>query len=324
VCEAKLNAVTIDNEQVPAEVLMQLREHGLNLHPSPDAVFLMQDKTRQKAWLASLGVPCPKQIFTGTVSEFLKKNVAPRYPVCMKSAQGGYDGKGVWILSDRDDALETLLRLPKGLQVVVEEYVNISKEYSLVFCKDIFGTVKYYPVIENQHRGGILEYSVCPAQICEKTRRIIEVCGAAVAQKLNTLGVCCIEFMEDTNGILFANEMCVRPHNSAHLTIEGAVTGQFEQHIRSIMGLPVGSTRVFRPAVMVNILGTADAAAITCDGLGQVLQEESVYLHLYGKTGMKENRKIGHITVLDETETLAQQKAERAINSLTIREASGE
>jgi 5-(carboxyamino)imidazole ribonucleotide synthase len=214
----------------------------------------------------------------------------------------GYDGKGQWMLRTAAD-VEKLRRELSGIPLVLEKFVEFTREVSMLGVRAGTGEMAFYPVIENHHRGGILRLSIAPApNLTAELQEMAESATRKVLEALEYVGVLCIEFFE-VGGKLLANEMAPRVHNSGHWSIEGAVTSQFENHLRAVMGLPLGSTAVMGHSAMVNLIGELPEAA-------EVLKVPNVHLHLYGKEP-RPGRKVGHVTVrADKFEKLQQRLAE--------------
>lgn len=321
VLTAKTDVVTYESEQLPVAALKRLSDEGGSVWPSASTLGLMQDKSLQRDWLREKKIRCPEEFFRGTLGEYLKTSHCYPLPVIIKTFTEGYDGKGIRFLMNEEDLQSELAGIPPNTNIIVEELLNIHKEYSMIYSHDIYGKLRFFPTIENVHRQGILTLSKGPAEVDSHTELQMVAYAQIISSALRDYGVFCIEFIEDSQGIVYVNEICSRPHNSGHLTIEGCMTGQFEQHIRSIAGLPLGSTRIIKPAAMVNILGKSGIREFVFTALEEALRVEGVHLHIYGKDSIAANRKIGHITALDDCADFAAQKAANALDVLKIGES---
>jgi len=216
----------------------------------------------------------------------------------LKTCRMGYDGKGQWLLRTAEDVEEARTELP-DVTLILEKFVPFTRELSILGVRGRSGEVAFYPLIENHHRGGILRLSLAPApRLTASLQQEAENAARKVLEELGYLGVLCIEFFE-VGGRLLANEMAPRVHNSGHWTIEGAVTSQFENHLRAILGMPLGSTAAVGVSAMINLIGEIPESA-------EVLNVSNAHLHLYGK-GPRAGRKLGHVTVrADQFEKLQQ------------------
>lgn len=323
IIEAGPDVLTYESEQFPVEALEKVSAVGFSVWPSPTSLRLMQDKSKQRDWLRSKGICCPEEFFRGALEDYIKTSHRYPLPVVIKTFTDGYDGKGVRFITDEEDIHSELAGMPPDTNIIVEEALCIHKEYSMIYCHDIYGKLRFYPTIENVHSHGILKLSKGPAEVDSPSEFQMKEYANIISRELRDYGIFCIEFIEDVNGNIYVNEICSRPHNSGHLTIEGCVTGQFEQHIRSIAGLPIGSTRMIKPAAMVNILGKSNILEFSFTAIEEALKIEDVHVHIYGKDSIAPNRKIGHITALDDRVEFAAQKASNALDVLKIEAIHG-
>jgi 5-(carboxyamino)imidazole ribonucleotide synthase len=306
------SAATTEFENVPAPSLERLSRR-IPVYPGASAVAIAQDRVAEKAFIAQCGIPvAPYRVIRHR--EDLLEVPETLFPAILKAARLGYDGKGQVRVANRDEALAAFGR--PGLQgesaglggvpCVLEQRLALAREVSVVVARAHDGSTQAYPVSENEHRGGILALSIVPARVSEAIARQATEATRQIAQALDYVGVLCVEFFVLQDGRLVANEMAPRPHNSGHFSIDACVSSQFEQQARILAGLPLGSTRLMNPAVMVNLLGDVWEAAQTlaADPSAQpdwsgVLQYPGAKLHLYGKAEARVGRKMGHITVLD-------------------------
>ena len=291
--------MTFDHEHVPAEHLRALADSGVTVRPGPDALLHAQDKLAMRSRLTAAGIPCPRwrriddaASLAGFAAE------AGGWPVVLKTARGGYDGKGVWLVESAAEAEPVLAgAAARGLELLAEERVDFARELAVVLARSPYGQVAVYPVVETVQTGGICREVLAPAPGLRAGRAVAAVQVAmAVAAELDCTGVLAVEMFETADGVL-VNELAMRPHNSGHWTIDGAVTSQFEQHLRAVLDLPLGSPRALAPAaVMVNVLGGAETDVYR-RYLHCMAGDPELKIHLYGKE-VRPGRKIGHVTVM--------------------------
>jgi 5-(carboxyamino)imidazole ribonucleotide synthase len=229
-------------------------------------------------------------------------------PAVMKTATGGYDGKGQWVLKREDElaeAFETLSRA--GTELIVEQYVPFQMELSVVAARNPAGELAVFPTAENIHRENILHLTIVPARVSKEVRAKAEAIARTIVEKLDVIGLLAIEMFLTADGELYVNELAPRPHNSGHYTMDACVTSQFEQHVRAVCNLPLGATDLLSPVVMVNILGEHLAPVLErIDALPRTAK-----LHLYGKAESKPKRKMGHLNVLAPSVEEALEKIEQ-------------
>ena len=300
---ALAQAVTTEFENVPAAALEFLGRTA-RVSPSAASVAIAQDRVSEKTFLAGHGFAvAPFAVLRSAVEA---GGVDPALlPGIVKSARLGYDGKGqvrVATPGETAAAFESLGRVA----CVLERYVDLACEISVVVARDDGGATVTWPVSENRHRNGILDVSIVPARVDDTLAARARETATAIAAALDYRGVVCVEMFVTRTGELLVNELAPRPHNSGHYTIDACATSQFEHQARVLAGLPRGDTRVLAPAVMVNLLGDlwfpADAAAGPREpDWGGVLREPLAKLHLYGKHEPRRGRKMGHVTCLGET-----------------------
>ena len=296
-------AVTTEFENVPAAALERLAR-SIPTRPGAAAVRVTQDRVAEKTFVAGLGFAVAP--FTPLLTESDCKGLpASRFPGIVKTARLGYDGKGQIPVTSEADALEAFRAL-KGQPCVLEQRIPLEREISVLVARGADGATVVWPIAENQHRDGILDVSIVPARIGEDLAGKARAMGTATAERLDYVGVLCIEMFVARDGSLLVNEMAPRPHNSGHWTIDGAVTSQFEQQCRALVGAPLGATRAHSPAVMINLLGDiwferATASAPREPDWDAVLREPLAKLHLYGKHEPRRARKMGHVTFVGDS-----------------------
>ncbi|WP_407653378.1 5-(carboxyamino)imidazole ribonucleotide synthase [Brevibacillus ruminantium] len=269
---------------------------------------ITQHRIREKTAIRELGIPVAPFCVVESKESLRQAVQELGLPAVMKTATGGYDGKGQWVLrseAELDEAYETLAKA--GTELIVEQFVPFVMELSVIAARNPAGELAVFPAAENVHIDNILHLSIVPARIPEAVRRKAEEIARKIAEKLDVVGLVAVEMFLGANGELYVNELAPRPHNSGHYTMDACVTSQFEQHVRAVCNLPLGSTELLSPVVMVNILG---------EHLEPVLERierlpRTAKLHLYGKADSKPKRKMGHINVLASTVEAALSEIDR-------------
>jgi len=308
-----VSVVTFEFENVPAEAV-EAAEALAPVRPSGSVLYTTQNRLREKNFLARNGFPVAP--FRHVVSRDELKSALEEVgrPAVLKTAGFGYDGKGQTRVSSDEDA-ERAVEALKGQEGVVEAFVDFEREVSVVAARTARGEFAHYGVIENAHSRHILDLSVAPARVSEETARAAVEIARSVLEALDVVGVMCVEFFLTRDGRLLVNELAPRPHNSGHLTFDACVTSQFEQQLRAVCCLPLGSTELMRPAAMANLLGDLWNAGEP--DWREALKFTDVKLHLYGKTEPRAGRKMGHLTALAPTPEEAARKARAARSALT-------
>ncbi|ASJ17298.1 5-(carboxyamino)imidazole ribonucleotide synthase [Thermococcus chitonophagus] len=288
------DVLTYDIEHVNVKVLKELEEEGYPVYPSPRILEVIQDKLVQMEVMRKARIPVPK--FVRADREELKEKAREfGFPLVQKTRKGGYDGKGVMVIKTEEE-LDKLLPADSMLQ----EFVNIEKEIAVMVARDQYGNVEVYPVVEMVfNEANILDFLVVPARIPEDKAEEAQEIAMRVVKALDGVGIFGIEMFLDKDGRILLNEIAPRPHNSGHYTIEACMTSQFEQHVRAITGLPLGSSELLVPAVMFNLLGEGYGKPKVV-GLKEALSYPGVYVHVYGKPVVRPLRKMGHVTVVNK------------------------
>ena len=288
------DVLTFDHEQVPPEHVRTLAGAGHTVLPGADALLHAQDKLVMRERLGALGLPVPRWAPVSSAAE-LADFAGGAWPVVVKTARGGYDGRGVWVLRS---AAEVEPLLAAGTPLLAEELVPLRRELAAVVARSPFGQGAAWPVVQTVQADGICVEVLAPApglapEVAEEAERI----ALTVARELGVVGVLAVELFERTDGTLLVNELAMRPHNSAHWTIEGSVTSQFEQHLRAVLDYPLGSTASVAPVtVMANVLAGEDGPPGTDERVHHLSARwPHLKIHLYGK-GPRPGRKIGHVT----------------------------
>jgi 5-(carboxyamino)imidazole ribonucleotide synthase len=286
--------VTFDHEHVPTEHLHALADDGLAVRPGPEALVHAQDKAVMRERLGSLGVPCPRNAVVGSVADV----EAFGFPCVLKTTRGGYDGKGVWFVGSAEDCAEPFATAEaSGVRLLAEERVDFRRELSAVVARSPSGQAAAYPVVASTQQDGICLEVVAPApDLAEHLALEAQRIALTVAKELDVTGVLAVELFETVDGRVLVNELAMRPHNTGHWTQDGAVTSQFENHLRAVLDLPLGSPAPReRWTVMVNILGGEDGVGRLYDGYPHALaRDPRLRVHLYGKD-LRPGRKVGHV-----------------------------
>ncbi len=319
---AACDVVTFDHEHVPAEVLEALVATGTPVHPSPEALRFAQDKLAMRERLTALGVPCPRWVRADTAADVAAFGAEVGWPVVAKTPRGGYDGKGVRVVGADDDLGDWLERAASaGTGLLLEERVAFRRELAVLLARSPSGQAAAWPVVETVQTDGICTAVLAPAPDLDAglAGRVVEA-GLLVAGELGVTGVLAVELfeVEDADGTpgFVVNELAMRPHNSGHWSMDGAVTGQFEQHLRAVLDLPLGSPRPREPwTVMANVLG-GDYPELYPAYRHVMARDPEVKVHLYGK-GVRPGRKIGHVNLSGDDLPDLRERAGHAADYLT-------
>jgi 5-(carboxyamino)imidazole ribonucleotide synthase len=310
---SRVDAVTFEFENVPSASVDIVSRHA-PVRPSGHVLHVTQHRAREKTFLAGAGLPVTPFALIDSEPSLAEAVARLGCPAVLKTASFGYDGKGQAKVARADAALaawDAIGRQP----AVLEAFIDFACEVSVVAARGADGAVAHYGVIENSHRHHILDVSTAPGDVPPRAAAEAGAIARAVLEALDLVGLLCVEMFFTRDGRLLINELAPRPHNSGHLTFDAAVTSQFEQQLRAVCGLPLGSTALLRPAAMANLLGDLwsdgeprwDAACAFPD----------VKLHLYGKTSARPGRKMGHLTALAATASEAKDLVVAARAALT-------
>jgi 5-(carboxyamino)imidazole ribonucleotide synthase len=307
------DVVTFDHEHVPGPHLRTLERAGVRLRPGPDALHYAQDKRAMRERLAGLGIACPRFAPAKGLDDVTAFAVCSGWPVVLKAVSGGYDGKGVWVCETPAEAAEVLAH---GLDLIVEEYVAFERELAMLVARSPAGQAAVYPVVQTVQRDGICREVLAPAPgLASGTATAAQRLGVEISAGLGVTGMLAVELFETSGGLL-VNELAMRPHNSGHWTIEGARTSQFEQHLRAVLDLPLGSpVLTARHAVMVNVLG-GENPDLHSRLLHVMAADPGLRVHLYGKL-VRPGRKVGHVTALGDDVEALRDRAWRAARYLS-------
>lgn len=311
------DVVTLEWENIPTATVRRVTETS-PVYPSADVLRVAQDRRREKQTLADFGLPVTPFAAVETFEDAKRAADQFGYPIVLKTTRCGYDGKGQRLVRTAD-ALAATCESFAGEPLVAEKWIAHQRELSVLIARNFRGEMAVYPLFENRHEHHILDLSICPADDLERYQEPAERIARVAAESLGVVGLLCVELFQTLDGQLLINEVAPRPHNSGHLTIEAAVTSQFEQHVRAVCGLPLGATTVTRPAAMVNLLGDlwqTPSPAATSPAFENVFAVPEAHLHLYGKASARAGRKMGHITALADTVEEAIERAETARQSI--------
>ena len=315
----KVDVITYEFEHINAQALQELEAEGHKVYPSSETLLHIQNKYDQKMWLRQNDLPVPDFKKVETPEDIREAGKIFGYPMMLKTCTGGYDGKGNAPVDTEADVERAFEALGSGkLPLMVEAFCPFEKEVSILVCRSVNGDVKVFPVAENVHKDSILDETTVPANISEtSTEKAMDIARRAV-HAFNAYGMLCIELFVTADGEVLVNELAPRPHNSGHYTIEGCVTSQYENHIRGILGLPLGSAELIRPTVMKNIIGQYSVDKAEVKGLEEAYAIGEVKVHIYGKEKLSKGRKMGHITVTDTTVESALEKARLAHSKISF------
>ncbi|MEW9121758.1 MAG: 5-(carboxyamino)imidazole ribonucleotide synthase [Thermotaleaceae bacterium] len=316
----KSDVLTYEFEHIGVEVLKGLEARGHVIYPCPQSLGIIQNKYLQKKVLETEGLPVPAFIKIDNMEDLQKAGEDFGYPFLLKACTGGYDGKGNVLIKNQEEIQRAYGQLGGGeIPLMAEIFVPFEKEVSLLACRSTRGEIALYPVGENFHEDNILIETRVPADISKEVSERALQLGHRVMEVFAGVGMFCVEMFVTGWGEVYINEVAPRPHNSGHYSIEGCVTSQFEQHMRAILELPLGETTLFRPTVMINLLGEEghEGKAII-QGLEEALKLPGVKVHIYGKKETAPKRKMGHVTVTASGIEEAVSIAEEATKYLKI------
>lgn len=297
-----VDVVTFDHEHVPNEILLELERRGKAVHPRPSALQYAQDKIVMREKLAELGVPIPEWVATADPAELTRFISEHGGAAVVKTARGGYDGKGVRVVTDAAEVSDWFADLAEGERLLIEEKVDFVRELSQLVARRPSGEMRSWPVVETVQRDGVCAEVIAPAPVANATTLATAAqIGHTVAEGVAVTGVLAVEMFETTDGRVLVNELAMRPHNSGHVTIEGSVTSQFEQHLRAVADLPLGSPAMTASAaVMVNVLGGPAEGTMALRYPTVLAAYPNAKVHSYDKTP-RPGRKVGHVTVTGDS-----------------------
>ncbi len=313
-----LDMLTIEIENVNVEALEKLEGEGLTVYPPTKVIRLIQNKARQKLFYIDNQIPTAsfsRYAYSNEIKDSIS-NSALGFPFVWKSAQFGYDGQGVKIVR----SFEELNELP-NVECIVEELIDFKTELAVIAVRSAAGEIKTYPVVEMEFHpeANQVEYVICPAriedQIAEKARKI----AIRLVDELEHIGLLAVEMFLTHDGDILVNEVAPRPHNSGHYSIEASYTNQFEQHLRAILGLPLGNTESKLGGIMVNLVGEeGHQGDVVYENIEKILEMEGVTPHIYGKRQTRPFRKMGHVTIVHQNIETARAVAEKVKKTIRV------
>ncbi len=314
----KVDLLTIEIENVNVEALAALEEAGKTVYPSSKQLSTIQNKAKQKLFYTDSGIPtAPYTRFAYTKEiETALKHETISLPFVWKSAQFGYDGQGVKIVRTYAD-LNTL----PNVECIAEEMIPFKNELAVIVARNVQGEMGTYPVVEMEFHpeANQVEYVICPARISEEVAKKAEFIALKTSLAYDHVGLLAVEMFQTRDDDILVNEVAPRPHNSGHYSIEGAYTSQFEQHLRAILGMPLGGTDSKVAAVMVNLVGAEGyQGEVYYQGMEALLRQTGVTPHLYGKRQTRPFRKMGHVTIIDKDIHEARKKAESIKRTIRV------
>jgi 5-(carboxyamino)imidazole ribonucleotide synthase len=313
-----VNLLTIEIENVNLDALDQLEEEGLPIYPSPKTLRLIQNKGKQKDYYVSNDIPTsPHQRFVdlNDLKNALAKDEL-EFPFVWKCAQFGYDGNGVKICRSALD----LVKLP-DVECIAEEMVPFKNELAVIVARSASGEVKTYPVVEMEFHpeANQVEYVICPARIDKKVAQKATEIALKVSEAFHHVGLLAVEMFQTVDDEILVNEVAPRPHNSGHYSIEASYTSQFENHLRAILDLPLGTTDSKVAGIMVNLVGEEGfSGQVIYENIEKIMAIDGVTPHIYGKRETRPFRKMGHVTIVNENMTEARKIAEEVKNSIRV------
>jgi 5-(carboxyamino)imidazole ribonucleotide synthase len=312
------DTITIEIENVNLDALEKLEEEGHIVYPSPKTLRLIQNKGKQKDFYVENNIPTSKHqrfVDLNDLKKALEKDEL-EFPFVWKCAQFGYDGNGVKICRSTMD----LLHLPE-VECIAEQMVPFKNELAVIVARNANGEVKTYPVVEMEFHpeANQVEYVICPARIDEKVAQLAIETALQVSKAFDHVGLLAVEMFQTENDDILVNEVAPRPHNSGHHTIEASYTSQFENHLRSVLNLPLGNTDSKVAGIMVNLVGEEGfSGPVIYENIEKIMAIDGVTPHIYGKKETRPFRKMGHVTIVNEDMAAARKIAEEVKNSIRV------
>ena len=308
------DVMSVEIEHVNTDALEALENSGVEVYPKPSFLRMVQDKGLQKQFYAAHAIPTAPFRLIENASSLNAEEL--RFPFVLKSRTGGYDGKGVQVVRSAADLAQTF----EG-PCVLEEVIDFEKELAVIIARNKHGEISIFPLVEMEFNpeANLVEFLFSPAHVSPALEEQAQTIAKTIVESSNFVGLLAVELFLTKDGQLLVNEMAPRPHNSGHHTIEACTTSQYEQHLRAILSLPLGKSTLVQPAVMINLLGAAGHdGPVYYRGLTEALQIPGVHVHIYGKPRTKPFRKMGHVTVTDSDLTVAQERARRVLQLISV------
>jgi 5-(carboxyamino)imidazole ribonucleotide synthase len=289
------DVVTYEFENIAIASVEHLEALGHRVTPGSSVLRVTQDRLLEKRFVRGCGLPTVAFSSVERVGDIGRAAREVGFPAVLKTARGGYDGKGQWRANSLDEAAAAVAAA-QGAGLIFERQIDFERELSVIATRNREDAIVTYPVAENAHDRGILAMTIAPARIGQAIATQAQAMAQTIGRDLGIVGTYCVEFFLTREGALLVNEIAPRPHNSGHYTIDVTPCSQYEQHIRAICDLPASPPRTFCNAVMLNILG--DGTGDTLDGVAELLRDPAIVLHVYGKKHAVARRKMGHFTML--------------------------
>lgn len=305
------NLITVEIENVNIEALEALEKNGVQVYPQPHVLKIIKDKGTQKQFYKTNDIPTSPFELIQSANELMKASI--KFPVVQKLRTGGYDGRGVQILKDDQSSFDA--------PSIIEKLIDFEKEISIIVARNDKGQISTFPSVECEFNpeAHLVEFLFSPAEISHKIENKAKDIASEIIEKLDMVGILAVEMFLTKSGDLLVNEIAPRPHNSGHHTIECCETSQFAQHLRAILGLPLGSTALIQPGAMINLLGEkGHTGTAIYEGLSELLNHTHVFPHLYGKEQTKPLRKMGHVTITGNSIEEVKETAEKIKNLIHI------
>lgn len=310
----KVDVLTIEIEHVNIEALYKLEAEGVKVYPQPHVIEVIQHKGKQKDFYVEKEIPTSPHKRFSSLEELKKENFS--FPFVWKSAQFGYDGTGVKIVRNQDD-IDALA----DTDAIVEDLIPFKNELAVIVSRNASGEIKTYPVVEMEFHpeANQVEYVICPARISEEVVAKANKVALKVAESFKHVGLLAVEMFQTENDEIIVNEVAPRTHNSGHYSIEASVTNQFEQHLRTVLNLPLGNTESKWAGVMVNLVGAEGFSGnVVYENMQEILAMDGVTPHIYGKKQTRPFRKMGHVTIVDKDLEVARKVAEQVKNTIRV------
>ncbi len=305
---ARSDIVTYEFENIPLESVLALEADRRLVDPNAAVLRITQERILEKTFVRECGIPTAEFAPVRDRAEFDAALATIGFPGVLKTAMGGYDGKGQWVVRDRA-AAEAAFAEAAGAALIWEQLIAFDRELSIIATRDEGGDVVSFPVSENVHDHGVLAMTIVPGRVPPEIAERAHGYAKTIATQLRIVGTFCVEFFQ-AGDTLLVNEIAPRVHNSGHYSLDATQISQYELHVRAICGLPLVTPKLFAPAVMVNILGTGEGNQL--EGVREILRDPGLKLHVYGKANAALRRKMAHFTVLGESIDDAIARADRA------------
>lgn len=310
---SKTDVVTYELDSIRAKILEEIEIMGVPVYPSSRTLSLIQDKYSQKQWMRQNGIPVPDFIKVDSLETVYQAGEDMGYPFMLKSCKGSFDGNGNYLIREKREADKAYRALGSGRRtLMLERVVELEKEISVLACRNSRGQMEVFPAAENRYENNLLIQTIVPARIGNSIAQEASRAAERCLEAFDVCGLLCVELFVTKDGEVLVNELALHPHSSGHYTIEGCVTSQYEQHMRSILGLPLGSGRLLRPTAMKNILGMHNGAA-HLHGLAEAYSgNPDVKIYIYGKEQVRNGSLMGHVTAVADTLEEALRQVESA------------